>query len=119
MSSPSLTLQPTAERDTAANLPVVMPTSGAGKTAYTVVFATKRAETMIAPAALWEYGTSVTGNFPKRSALTELLRAAGLIRTPRTRVRTSHRTDAEFAQWSRLLSGGRSLTDLIREDRDA
>ncbi len=55
----------------------------------------------------------------KPHSLKERLYAAGLIRSLRTRASDRRASDAEFASWSELLSRGRSVTDLIREDRDA
>lgn len=70
-----------------------------------------------------EKSATASGLVPPPSArwltLRDRLHMAGLIRRVRTPAPNRQETDGEFARWSKLLSGGRSLTDLIREDRDA
>jgi len=55
----------------------------------------------------------------RRRAFKERLYAEGLLRSLPSRIAGKGASDAELASWSALLGGGRSVTELIREDRGA
>jgi hypothetical protein len=118
-----------AERDTAANLPVVVP-SEASKTAYTALLATNLTETLTAPTASWQYGNYASGHveaYAQKPKITDQEFLAWQIRhgdlLPVTR--PPRAVDA-IAELDRMLdrimdyySQGQPLSEIMLEEREA